>query len=133
MPVRAANEQVGAHLLSDVLAGLRHALGQVSASERQESAFQFPPTPRNRLTLYPSSGYTLSMTKTQMVQAVRGYDEMMILVAEMTKATAAGEDAMLNLIERITEAARAATVEDIKIDLADFGQTEAVETIKANY
>jgi len=73
------------------------------------------------------------MTKTQMIQAVRGYDEMMILVAEMTKAAAAGEDAMLNLIEQITTAARAATVEDIQIDLADFGQTEAVEIIKANY
>lgn len=73
------------------------------------------------------------MTKTQMIQAVRGYEEMMILVAEMTKAAAAGEDAMLNLIEQITTAARAATVEDIQIDLADFGQTEAVEIIKANY
>jgi methyl-accepting chemotaxis protein len=73
------------------------------------------------------------MTKTQMIQAVRGYDEMMDLVAEMIEAAAAGTDAMLNLIEQITQAARETAIEDIKIDLADFGQTEAVEIIRENY
>jgi hypothetical protein len=73
------------------------------------------------------------MTKTQMIQAVRGYDEAMLLVEEMRKAVAGGEDAILGLIEDITAASRAATVEDVIIDLADFGETEAVEIIKANY
>lgn len=79
------------------------------------------------------TGYTMSMTKTQMVQAVRGYDEMMLLVAEMQAAVAAGEDAMLGLIEDITAAARAATVEDVKIDLKHFGETGALEVIENNY
>lgn len=79
------------------------------------------------------TGYTMSMTKTQMIQAVRGHDEMMLLVAEMQKAVANGEDAMLNLIENITAAARAATVEDVKIDLKHFDHLEALEVIENNY
>lgn len=74
------------------------------------------------------------MTKTQMIQAVRGYDEAMLLVEEMRKAAASSsDDALLGLIERITAASRAATVEDVIIDLKDFDQTEAAEIIKANY
>jgi hypothetical protein len=37
------------------------------------------------------------------------------------------------LLEGIQEAERANTVEDICIDLTDFGQTDAVEIVKANY
>ena len=38
-----------------------------------------------------------------------------------------------HLIEALIAAAREEAIEDIKIDLADFDQTEAVEIIKANY
>ena len=73
------------------------------------------------------------MTKTQMIQAVRGYDEAMDLVAEIRKAAAGSDDAVLNLIERITQASRDATVEDVLIDLKDDGQDDAYDLIKSNY
>lgn len=38
-----------------------------------------------------------------------------------------------DLLEQLTTAARKDAVKDICIDLADFGETEAVEIIKANY
>lgn len=73
------------------------------------------------------------MTKTQMIQAVRGYDEVMDLVAEIRKAAAGSDDQVLNLIERITQASRTATVEDVLIDLKDDGQDDAYDLIKSNY
>ena len=73
------------------------------------------------------------MTKNQMIRAIQGHDEALTLLDEMRAAVAGGQDAMLNLIEQMTTAARADTISDVIIDLKDFGQTEAVEIIKANY
>ena len=73
------------------------------------------------------------MTKSQMIQAIRGYDEVMDLVAEIRKAAAGTDDQILNLIERITQASRNATVEDVLIDLKDDGQDDAYDLIKSNY
>lgn len=60
------------------------------------------------------------MTRTQ---------ELATKIAEIAGDTTDVHD----LIEQLVTAAQADRVEDMKIDLADFGQTEAVEIIKANY
>jgi hypothetical protein len=71
------------------------------------------------------------MTKTEIQRALRFEDETTeTLIAALRNAD---DDGMYGLLEDIREAARASAIEDIKIDLADFGQTEAVEIIKANY
>lgn len=73
------------------------------------------------------------MTKTQMIKAIQGYDETMLLVEEIKKVASQGDDAILNLIESMKVAAREDTVTDVIVDLKDFGQTEAAEIIRENY
>lgn len=73
------------------------------------------------------------MTKTQMIRAIQGHDEISKLLDAMSKAVANGEDAMLNLIEQMKVAAREDTVTDILIDLQDDGQTDAADLIRSNY
>jgi hypothetical protein len=73
------------------------------------------------------------MTKTQMIKAIQGYDETMLLVEEIKKVAGQGDDAILNLIESMKVAAREDTVTDVIVDLKDFGQTEAAEIIRENY
>jgi hypothetical protein len=75
----------------------------------------------------------MSMTTKQMAKVLRGVDDdaMMALLQKIISATTIDEAG--SLLEDIQAGERANTVEDVCIDLADFGQAEAVEIIKANY
>lgn len=73
------------------------------------------------------------MTKGQMTKAIQGHDEVGMLLDEMRKAVASGDDAMLNLIERMTAATRADTVSDVLVDLKSDGQHDAYSLVKSNY
>lgn len=77
--------------------------------------------------------YTSSMTQTQTREALRANDEGLAMELLQQIIDAKDVDAAAALLERIQVAERANTVEDVKIDLADFGETAAVEIIESNY
>lgn len=74
------------------------------------------------------------MTKTEITKIARQEDHDGSLSDKLFAAlrTASDED-LQNLVAEIAEAGRVTAIQDITSDLAEFGETEAVEIIKANY
>lgn len=71
------------------------------------------------------------MTKAEIQRALRFEDSNTeTLIAALRSAD---DDGMHGLLEDIMEAARETAITDIKIDLADFEQAEAVKIIEINY
>lgn len=73
------------------------------------------------------------MTSNGTREALRGNDDnlAMALLTEIMNTT--DLDSAIALLERIKVGERANTVEDIVIDLTDFGQAEAAGIVKVNY
>jgi hypothetical protein len=73
------------------------------------------------------------MTQTETREALRDNDTNLTTQLLEQIIAASNIDVAAELLQRIQIAERANTVEDICIDLNDFGQAEAVEIIEANY
>lgn len=59
--------------------------------------------------------------------------EQTVRMIEKIRNSGGNEDALWMIIGEIFEAGRQDMIKDIKITLADFEQTEAVEIVKENY
>jgi hypothetical protein len=73
------------------------------------------------------------MTKNEIREALRGNDQDLAVALLHKVMNAATMDDAIAVLEDIQAGERANAVEDICIDLKDFGQTESVKVIKANY
>ena len=67
------------------------------------------------------------------MNAITGIAAASDVLMNKIQALTGCNDEVMGLLEKLYELGRKEAIEAVKIDLAEFGETEAVEIIKANY